>query len=73
MKSEWSGFFEYVCSMYSGEIAKLLENTDYKLLCEELKKNGNTEIAEKKAACYYEQAALVALKHFSILMKETNM
>ena len=73
MKSEWSGFFEYVCSMYSYEITELLGNTDYKILCDELKKSGDIEIAEKKAACYYEQAALVALRHFINLTRETNM
>lgn len=71
MKNEWSGFFEYVCSVYSGEIAELLENTEYKALGEKFKETGGVEFAERKAACYYEQAALVALRHFMNLARET--
>lgn len=73
MQSEWSEFFKHICSMHSGEIAKLLENTEYKALGEEFKNTKNPEIAERKAACYYEQAALVALRHFIDLMRETNV
>lgn len=73
MHSEWSSFFEYVCSIYSGEIAELLENTEYKNLSEELKMNNNPKAAEKKAACYYEQAAVVALKHFFKLTREIGI
>ena len=73
MKNEWSGFFEYVCSMYSGEIAELLENTEYKSLGDKFKETGDIEFAERKAACYYEQAALVALRHFMNLTRETEI
>ncbi|MBQ2664295.1 MAG: hypothetical protein IJP94_04200 [Clostridia bacterium] len=73
MKNEWSGFFEYVCSMYSGEIAELLENTEYKSLGDKFKETGDIEFAERKAACYYEQAALVALRHFMNLGHDTNV
>lgn len=73
MGTEWSGFFEYVCSMYSNEIAELLQNTEYKKLCEDFDKYKNRETAEKKATCYYTQASLVALKHYVKLLRETNM
>lgn len=73
MHSEWSGFFEYICSTYSGEIAELLEDTEYTKLGEELKKNNSLETAEKKAACYYEQAAVVALKHFLKLTRDIGI
>ena len=66
MKTEWSEYFEYICSMHSGEIAKLLENTDYKVICDKLKETGDIEFAEKKAACYYEQAALGVFHNFCV-------
>ena len=60
MNKEWSEYFKFVCSVYSGEIAELTKNT-------------KCENEDEKTACYYEQAALVAAKHFIGLLRETDI
>ena len=59
MNKEWSEYFKFICSIYSGEIAELMKNTKY-------------ETEAEKTACYYENAALVALRHFNRLKRETD-
>lgn len=89
MQSDLQDFFELVCSKYDYEIAELLNDSEYKSLCKNVRKkekelykvlgdnedliNSYRDAIENKALCYYEQAAVAALKHFTKFLRESNI